>query len=127
MNSIMLKLLKLQELEFDRTPSEQEEKQMAELRAGVPEPILGHYSRLIARGKKGVAVVRNQVCSGCQMRLPIGTVNTLMRNEDIQLCDSCGRYLYLPETPVPTDAPAPKPAKKPRKKKAAADESAAAV
>jgi Zn-ribbon protein, possibly nucleic acid-binding len=116
----MLKLLKLQELEFDRTPSAAEEKEMEELRAGVPEPVLGHYDRLIARGKKGVAVVRNQVCSGCQMRLPIGTVNTLMRNEDIQLCDSCGRYLYLPENPPAAETPAPK-AKKPRKKKAAAE------
>ncbi|HYG23024.1 MAG TPA: C4-type zinc ribbon domain-containing protein [Verrucomicrobiae bacterium] len=118
MNSIISKLLKLQTLEFDRTPSAAEAREITELRAGVPEPILGHYSRLIARGKKGVAVIRNQVCGGCQMRLPIGTINTLMRNEDIQLCDSCGRYLYLPdkteEAPV-----AAKPAKKPRKKKAA--------
>jgi predicted nucleic acid-binding Zn-ribbon protein len=115
---MMLKLLKLQSIEFDGVTST--EKQIAELRAGVPEQILGHYDRLIARGKKGVAVIRNQVCSGCQMRLPIGIINTLMRNEDIQLCDSCGRYLYLP--PAQSESPpaaAAKPAKKPRKKKAA--------
>lgn len=94
----MLTLVKLQTLEFDRTPSEAEQKEITELRAAVPAPILGHYSRLIARNKKGVAVVRNQVCSGCQMRLPMGVITTLMRNEDIQLCDSCGRYLYLPES-----------------------------
>jgi predicted nucleic acid-binding Zn-ribbon protein len=127
MNSIMAKLLKLQALEFDRTPTPGEEQQMAELRGGVPEPILGHYSRLIARGKKGVAVIRNQVCSGCQMRLPIGTINTLKRNEDIQICDSCGRYLYLPQE---AEEPAPVAAvkvKKPRKKKAAAESTEAAT
>jgi predicted nucleic acid-binding Zn-ribbon protein len=68
-----------------------------ELRAAVPAPILAHYDRLVARGKKGVAVVRNQVCTGCHMRLPIGTINTLLQRQDLQLCDSCGRYLYIPE------------------------------
>ena len=94
----MLTLVKLQTLEFDRTPSEAEQKEITGLRAAVPAPILGHYSRLIARNKKGVAVVRNQVCSGCQMRLPMGVITTLMRNADIQICDNCGRYLYLPES-----------------------------
>lgn len=119
MNSIILKLLKLQTLEFDRTPSKDEEKEMSALRSGVPEPIMGHYHRLIARGKKGVAVIRNQVCTGCQMRLPIGVITKLMRNEDIQICDSCGRYLYLPETPEETNPTAEaKTVKKPKKRKA---------
>jgi predicted nucleic acid-binding Zn-ribbon protein len=116
----MLKLLKLQTLEFDRTPTSEEEREMAELRSGVPEPILGHYGRLIARKKKGVAVIRNQVCTGCQMRLPMGVITTLMRNEDIQLCDNCGRYLYLPETPEETKPTAEaKPVRKSKKRKAA--------
>lgn len=123
MNAIMLKLLKLQSLEFDRQPSAAEEKEIEQLRTEVPEPILGHYSRLIARGKKGVAVIRNQVCSGCQMRLPIGVITTLMRNEDIQLCDSCGRYLYLPDTPEETNPTAEAKPKKTKKRKAK-DESA---
>jgi predicted nucleic acid-binding Zn-ribbon protein len=103
MNSIIQKLLKLQSLEFDRTPAKDEVKEIAQLRAMVPEPILGHYARLMARGKKGVAVIRNQVCSGCQIRLTVAVISTLMRNEDIQLCDNCGRYLYLPETPAETN------------------------
>lgn len=116
----MSNLLKLQSLEFDRTPTADEEKEIAALRAGVPEPIIGHYGRLIARGKKGVAIIRNQVCTGCQMRLPIGTITTLMRNEDIQLCDNCGRYLYLPETPEETHPTAEaKPVKKPKARKSA--------
>jgi len=126
MNSIMLNLLKLQTLEFDRTPTAEEEKEIAKLRAGVPEPITGHYSRLIARGKKGVAVIRNQVCTGCQMRLPIGTITTLMRQEDIQLCDNCGRYLYLPETPEETHPTAEaKPVKKPKARKTTAQKAEA--
>jgi hypothetical protein len=133
MNDLLTNLLKLQALEFDETAAKNAESQKAELRAQIPQPILGHYDRLAARGKKGVAVVRNQVCTGCHMRLPIGTINTLMQAQDLQLCDTCGRYLYLPgpsETqflenlaaakPTAKSAakPASKPASKPRKRKA---------
>jgi hypothetical protein len=58
------------------------------------------------------------------MRIPIGTINTLMQGQDIRLCDSCGRYLCLPDEPPAPEAaeakaPAVTPARKPRKKKAA--------
>ena len=85
---------------------------------------MGHYDRLVSRGKKGVAIVRNQVCTGCHMRLPIGTINTLMQGQDIQLCDTCGRYLYLPnasESEFVEKLAAVKPAPKTRKRKALAN------
>jgi hypothetical protein len=129
MNDVLQTLLKLQTYQFDETAEKVTEAQTAELRSKVPQPILAHYDRLAVRGKKGVAVVRNQVCTGCHMRLPIGTINTLMQGTDIQLCDSCGRYLYLP-TPAESEfvehmaAVKPegkaKPAPKARKRKALA-------
>jgi len=125
MTDHILNLLKLQALDFDET-TDVSESQRTELRNTIPPQILGHYDRLVARGKKGVAVIRNQVCTGCHMRLPIGTINTLMQNHDIQLCDTCGRYLYLPDEPAPVaqeptlvEAEA-KPAPKRRKRKVAA-------
>ena len=131
MNVILQNLLKLQALEFDEAPGKNAEVQVAELRAQIPLPIIGHYDRLRVRGKKGVAVVRNQSCTGCHMRVPIGQITVLMRGEDIQLCESCGRYLYLPdaaeteflthmEAAKPTAKPAEKPAAKPRKRRALA-------
>jgi predicted nucleic acid-binding Zn-ribbon protein len=123
-------LFKLQAFDFKESGGEISEAQRTEMRNSIPQPILAHYDRLVARGKKGVAVVRNQVCTGCHMRLPIGTINTLMQHEDIQLCDSCGRYLYLPE---PSEIPAVpavsevKPQAKPapkRKRKAVAQATA---
>ena len=123
MNDLLTSLLKLQALEFDETPDKNTDAQKAELRGKVPAQILGHYDRLVARGKKGVAVVRNQVCTGCHMRLPIGTINTLMQGNDIRLCDSCGRYLYLPdpaESRFVENIAATKPAPKARKRKALA-------
>jgi predicted nucleic acid-binding Zn-ribbon protein len=119
MTDLILNLLKLQALDFDET-TDVSESQRNDLRNSIPQPILGHYDRLVARGKKGLAAVRNQVCTGCHMRLPIGTVNTLMQNQDIQLCDTCGRYLYLPPDAVtsPVESPAvTKAAPKTRKRK----------
>ena len=123
-------LLKLQAIDFDEGGAKITEAQKNEIRNSIPQPILGHYDRLVARGKKGVAIVRNQVCTGCHMRLPIGTINTLMQHQDIQLCDTCGRYLYLAESAETVTAPAAaevKPQAKPaarRKRKAVAQTTA---
>ncbi len=121
MNDLLTNLLKLQALEFTEEPSKNVEKEKAELRALIPPQILGHHDRLVVRGKKSVAIVRNQVCTGCHMRLPIGTINTLMQGTDIQLCDTCGRYLYLldpAENQFVENVAAAKPAPKARKRKA---------
>src|SRR5215470_16595334 len=132
MNDLLTNLLKLQALDFADTPAKDAEAQREELRSRVPQPILGHYNRLVARGKKGVALVRNQTCTGCHMRLPIGTINTLLHGLDIQLCDSCGRYLYLPEPAETAPAEVAEPtkpttqARKPRKRKTAAPAAPAA-
>ena len=116
-------LLKLQVIEFKESTEPNSESVRTELRNIIPPPILAHYDRLAVRHKKGVAIVRNQVCTGCHMRLPIGTINTLLQRQDVQLCDNCGRYLYIPETPEAVAEPAPaapvKPAAK-RKRKALA-------
>jgi len=122
MNDIIKILLQLQSLEFNGKATPDQAKQAAELRAKVPPPILAHYDRLVARGKKGVALIRNQSsCSACHISVPRGVVLTLMHNTDVQLCGNCGRYLYLPEVTEPTTLPeavAPKKISKPRKPKA---------
>jgi hypothetical protein len=61
------------------------------------------------------------------MHVPIGQITMLMRGEDVQLCESCGRYLYLPDQ-AETEAmarleaakPVAKAAAKPRKRRALA-------
>ena len=47
------------------------------------------------------------------MHVPIGQITVLMRGEDIQLCESCGRYLYLPD-PAESEVPGSERAKPPR-------------
>jgi predicted nucleic acid-binding Zn-ribbon protein len=97
MNELMRVLIELQSLEFEETIQPNIEERIAKLRAKIPKPILSHYDRLGDQGKKGVAPLRNQTCTGCHMRVPLAVVFTLKHGEDICLCDNCGRYIYLPE------------------------------
>lgn len=106
MKALIQNLLDLQNLEFGQALSPDLAATIADLRTRIPPAILGHYDRLRVRGKKGLAVVQNQVCAGCHMRVPIGIVMMIKHAQDIQLCESCGRYLYLPaeEAEVPVKA-----------------------
>jgi len=119
MTELLKTLVTLQDFELGGEEGRGGESRKAELRAKIPPQILAHYDRLMARGKKGITAVRNQICTGCHMQVPLAVVMTLMSGTDIRLCDNCGRYLYLPDK---EEAPAPeaKPAPKPRKKRAAA-------
>lgn len=97
MKNTIENLLKLQTLESLGIAGNEKQKHLAELRARIPTPILAHYDRLVVRGKKVVAVIRNQVCSGCHVQVPRNTELILMHGTDIQICESCGCYLCLPE------------------------------
>jgi hypothetical protein len=128
MNSVLQDLIKLQALDFAEPADKKSEARAAELRARIPQPVSAHYERLRVRGKKGVAVVRNQVCTGCHMHVPIGQITMLMRGEDVQLCESCGRYLCMPDPAEAAAAAAIEAAKPPTKEaKAAAKEAKAAA
>ena len=115
---LLQRLLELQDLELGPKAETPEARRSSDaLRQEIPAPILGHYDRLMARGKKGVALVRHGVCSGCQMKIASGPYAALLRNDDIAMCDNCARYLLLatedsiaPAPPPSAPAPAPKPA-----------------
>jgi predicted nucleic acid-binding Zn-ribbon protein len=124
MNGITQNLLRLQGLDFGQQPTNA--SQATVLRATIPQGMLQQYDRLRARGKTGIAVVRNRVCTGCRMQVPIAVVAMLMRGTGIQVCGNCGRYLCLPELsdePAlgadPNLSAAVTPAPRTRKRKAA--------
>lgn len=79
---------------------------LADLRQQVHDPVLAHYLRRVEQGSKGVAEVRNGICSGCHMRLPSGVLGALMKPHDLLLCETCGAYLYLPDEEVARLLPA---------------------
>lgn len=119
----MQNLLKLQTLEFGEIQDAQTAAAIAELRGKIPPPILGHYDRLRVHGKKGLATVNHQVCMGCHLHVPLGVILTLKHGRDVQFCENCGRYLYLPEEPAAAQAttpPAAKPVRAPRRRQTTA-------
>ena len=118
-NEIMRNLFELQSLEFDATIQPDTEERIAELRGKIPTPILAHYDRLGDRGKKGVALVRHQTCSGCHIGVPLGLILDLRRGEDVRLCDNCQRYLYLRDETAADASPSTKTAAKNRRKQLA--------
>jgi hypothetical protein len=121
MNAILQTLLKLQNLEFGSPPAAStNETEAGALRSSIPPSILEHYDRFRARGRKGVALVVNQVCTGCHMSVTIAKLTMVMRGGEVQRCESCGRYLCLAAAstpPIAASIPAAKPARKPRKRK----------
>jgi len=120
MDELIRNLLALQTLEFSQAPVANAAALTVELRGKIAPQILAHYDRLRVRGKKGLAAVSNQVCTGCHMRLPLAVIMTLKHGQDMQLCDNCGRYLYLldpAQSPPPTDLPAAKPVRSARRRK----------
>lgn len=66
---------------------------IAEARRGLPTYLLGHHDRLVARGKRSLAVVRRGVCGACHIRLPLGHQHPAARGGDLDVCDNCGVFL----------------------------------
>jgi predicted nucleic acid-binding Zn-ribbon protein len=111
MKEMMRALFIVQSLELKTSRVTPAEKQtILDLREKVSAPILAHYDRLRSRGKNGVAIAKQSVCSECHMRIPTGVLVTLMHGQDVQLCGSCGRYLYLPEPEAGERSPSTEPA-----------------
>jgi len=117
MNDTLRNLFELQTLEFDETIQPDTEERIAGLRARIPDSILGHYDRLGYSGKKGVAILRNQVCTGCHLQVPLHVVMDMKHGDNICLCENCRRYLVLQEeVPHAASLPVPPHSAKPGRK-----------
>jgi hypothetical protein len=121
MKSILQDLYRLQTLETRGVRSNRSEAE--DLRAAIPQGLLTNYDRARARGKKGIAVVRNHVCTNCRMQVPVAVTASLKAGA-VQSCGNCGLYLCLDpeEQAMPMAAPAAsaEPAPRPKRKRAAA-------
>jgi hypothetical protein len=95
MKKIIEQLLAIQTLELD-SPKKSSTESKA-IREQVPADVLNRFDKFLQRGKKGVALVQNGVCKGCQIQIPVGTVNALIQGVGTWTCGNCGRYLYLSE------------------------------
>ena len=97
MKTIISRLLVLQDLQLQTPSAQTVTSEIETLRGQIPGTVLDRFDKFIVRGKKGVALVQNGVCRGCQIALPIAKVNELINGNGSQVCGNCGRYLSLPE------------------------------
>lgn len=70
----------------------------AELAARVDVKSLAKYERLL-KNKDGLAIVpvANDSCQGCFSLLPPQVINEIRMKEDLVVCESCARILYIAE------------------------------
>jgi predicted nucleic acid-binding Zn-ribbon protein len=104
------KLAQLKRKDSGPTPAK-----IKEVRSRLPEQILSHHDRMRIKGKRSVAVIReNWVCGGCFLVIPIGERAGILAQKDVYLCQTCGRFLYpdagLEKTTAPEPLVAPKTA-----------------
>ena len=67
------------------------------LRAEVPTAILGHFDRMLAQGRSGVAPLRNGICGGCHIRIPRAHTAGIRGSHELDVCDQCGTFIYSEE------------------------------
>ena len=68
-----------------------------ELRAHVPTAILGHFDRMLAQKKTGIAPLRNGVCGGCHIRIPRAHIAGIRGSHELDVCDQCSTFIYSEE------------------------------
>jgi uncharacterized protein len=78
-----------------------------QLRSGISPDPLAYYDRVVRLRGMGLAAVRDQKCTACNVLLRPQTYNEVRTNEQIIACSSCGRIYYFEEV---TAAGQPTPA-----------------
>lgn len=91
-----LKLLVREEAEM-RVELSEEEKRRPILSNAVSREVLIAYERILKAksNRKALAGVKDSICTGCQTRLPTGTLDQLHKGADLVFCEGCNRLLYL--------------------------------
>jgi len=97
MNPTIETLAALQELtnRASKPATPEQHAAISQLRSKVPVPVLVYFDRKVARGTTAVAQVHNGVCMSCHLRIPVGTVASLVSSPNMVTCENCGSYLML--------------------------------
>lgn len=68
--------------------------EIARLRSIIPAAILGHHDRMLQRGKRTILPVLDGICPACDVQLTTGQLSRLRSSQDLEVCDSCGTFIY---------------------------------
>lgn len=70
------------------------DRKIGELEERLDEDVRGRYRRLHRRHERTVVPVVDGICYGCFMAVPTSWASDAARNEELDVCDNCGRFLY---------------------------------
>jgi predicted nucleic acid-binding Zn-ribbon protein len=82
-----------------RKEFDSETKHRAAAFSTLPSTLASVYNRLALRSRDGIAVaeVVNSSCSACYMQLRPQVMVNVKKGDEIILCESCSRILYVPQ------------------------------
>jgi len=64
----------------------------------VPQKILSFYQKIRRwAGNSAVVPVKQQACYGCFMKINDKVYAEVIKSDEIVMCPSCGRILYMPD------------------------------
>jgi predicted nucleic acid-binding Zn-ribbon protein len=82
---------------FDLRPSEALkilDTKIEELAGRLDAPVRARFSEVSDSLDRAVAPVLNGICYGCFVAIPTAWSSEVGRNDRINVCDHCGRFLY---------------------------------
>jgi predicted nucleic acid-binding Zn-ribbon protein len=92
---IMIKdIVDVGHLGFDVEGKEKLEEAREELQSKINKSILSNYGKLKSRYKRAIVPVKDDICLGCFMRIPTSLITRGRSDQDVILCEGCGRILY---------------------------------
>jgi uncharacterized protein len=75
------------------------EARIQDLQEELPAPVRSRLTRFSAGvGARAVVPVINGICYGCFSALPTASMSSLQRNDRLNHCEHCGRFLYVVAT-----------------------------
>ena len=60
----------------------------------ISKDVLPIYQNISSKNGQALALVVNEVCTGCNMNIPPQLYNHVLTEQEIVLCPSCKRILY---------------------------------
>src|SRR5699024_1214562 len=72
----------------------EEEKTINYINQKIEKDILKAYHNIKNQKERPIVKVKNDICSGCNMRIPTYLISALKNKSELIYCDNCGRILY---------------------------------
>ena len=71
------------------------EEKLREMEESLEPSVRTRFQRLAGTRERFIVPVINGTCFGCFVSIPISISSSGERNQELRVCDHCGRFLYI--------------------------------